>query len=651
MIKEQEVTAAHRDEILRLPNVMGIFTGEKVTGGKPTGQTAVVVSVRKKQDVPEKDRVPVELDGVPTDVIEEEEFFAFADTNRYNPLQGGISIGPIGSGIYGTLGMVVTDNSTGSPMGLSNYHVFYAVDMYHTGYPYTQPSMSDGGVIGPDSILTVARGTLGGTIDAAVAYILPDRRDATNTIVDIGEITGTGTATVGMPVSKRGRTTLLTSGSVIATDYSGYIGYHPPLPSSVLYTDLIRFEGPPGTMLPGDSGSMLMTAGGVIVGLAFAGNPDGTVCFACHISAVFSAMDVGLYVPPPSVALHLMAPSTYMAGFDQEIKRETLSDDLADWEIVGSVELVNNTSYVVVGVGNPDSLTDRTAYFVGFRGSERLADDSAFDLSTPTSYAEAGDASFLPDVPIGFRLSWDHDSRTLACTACQDGPGQFSVDLLLSGTPGMALPYYFVVEGGSSDSSGSAVKIHDLSVSHNCGSSGGVIITEGHWTIDRGTIFISLDSWDISGFVDDSTPGEASSAQHTLVVDTSAPWTLEATLRRDAPFEGTPAELFFGFSHAEGYLADVGVFIVEPDMYLYAGPGSYDPWYVPAPPAETDVRMRMEWIPSTLSLVWSLTWDPDVSVSYTNTVTLPFPSPMHLGFWMSWGGGSATDIVLTATTI
>jgi hypothetical protein len=54
-----------------------------------------------------------------------------ADTRLYDPLKGGISIGPCrvidGFVHVGTLGTIVRDNASGAPMLLSNFHVM-AVD-------------------------------------------------------------------------------------------------------------------------------------------------------------------------------------------------------------------------------------------------------------------------------------------------------------------------------------------------------------------------------------------------------------------------------------------------------------------------------------------------------------------------------------------
>jgi hypothetical protein len=57
-------------ELLRLPGVTGVDIGFKFVGGKKTNILAIRVYVKEKKTVPEKEAVPKEVRGVPTDVIE-----------------------------------------------------------------------------------------------------------------------------------------------------------------------------------------------------------------------------------------------------------------------------------------------------------------------------------------------------------------------------------------------------------------------------------------------------------------------------------------------------------------------------------------------------------------------------------------------------
>ena len=65
------VRSAHEDTLMRKANVVGVGIGLRQTGGKMTGEPAIVVSVTVKMPVSQLaagDVIPRELDGVPVDV-------------------------------------------------------------------------------------------------------------------------------------------------------------------------------------------------------------------------------------------------------------------------------------------------------------------------------------------------------------------------------------------------------------------------------------------------------------------------------------------------------------------------------------------------------------------------------------------------------
>jgi hypothetical protein len=64
------IKEAAEPRLLSLPGVQGVSVGYKQVGGKPTGTLAIIVYVEKKQDVPARDAIPAEIQGVPTDVVE-----------------------------------------------------------------------------------------------------------------------------------------------------------------------------------------------------------------------------------------------------------------------------------------------------------------------------------------------------------------------------------------------------------------------------------------------------------------------------------------------------------------------------------------------------------------------------------------------------
>ena len=206
-------------DIMKREGVTGVGIGYKYTGGKKTDDLSIRVYVEKKKDRIGKDeKIPSEIDGVKTDVIERKfvlqpmrvavkEIEIQSDTGRYDPLKGGISIGPcrvVNGYIYvGTLGIKVTDNATGDAMLLSNFHVMCVDDQWHVGDTMAQPGRVDGGNCPGDVVGSLQRAVLNDKVDCAISS--STSRNSLCEVVDIGEINGTEMATLNMPVRKRGR--------------------------------------------------------------------------------------------------------------------------------------------------------------------------------------------------------------------------------------------------------------------------------------------------------------------------------------------------------------------------------------------------------------------------------------------------------------
>jgi hypothetical protein len=72
-MNEKDVLAQNRERLMAIPGVTGVAIGNKQAGGSDTGQRALVVFVaEKRDDLPEDERIPPEIDGMPTDVVERE---------------------------------------------------------------------------------------------------------------------------------------------------------------------------------------------------------------------------------------------------------------------------------------------------------------------------------------------------------------------------------------------------------------------------------------------------------------------------------------------------------------------------------------------------------------------------------------------------
>src|SRR5262245_31579197 len=68
-----DVQQRHQDKLLRYPNVVGVATGIRLRGGRPTGEPSLVVLVSRKLPATKlkpAQVLPRRLEGVPVDVVE-----------------------------------------------------------------------------------------------------------------------------------------------------------------------------------------------------------------------------------------------------------------------------------------------------------------------------------------------------------------------------------------------------------------------------------------------------------------------------------------------------------------------------------------------------------------------------------------------------
>jgi hypothetical protein len=304
---KQQVEAQY----LGRPGVTGIDVGYKVVGGQRTDEVAIRVHVsRKTDDVPTDERVPANIDGAVTDVLErkyepqvasvELDVSLQADTTHYATLQGGISMGPsraIGGFVFaGTLGAIVIDKATNQHAALTNFHVACVDSTWSVGDRMVQPSRIDTGVVPGDEFGAIARATLSGHVDGALISI--DAGKSTScSIAEIGDVRGTTAATLGMAVRKRGRTTGLTYGSVDGLSLSVNVDYGDGIGARTL-TDQVSIAADTNhnAMFSdhGDSGSVIVDSNNNVVALLFAGAGAGTV--GNPIANVLSELNIDICV-------------------------------------------------------------------------------------------------------------------------------------------------------------------------------------------------------------------------------------------------------------------------------------------------------------------------------------------------------------------
>jgi hypothetical protein len=218
----------------------------------------------------------------------------------------GVSTGNANEDSAGTIGCRVMD-ALGNVYALSNNHVYARTDQASIGESIVQPGLFDTNgriaysdqVIGQlfDFVTIDFSPNANNKIDAAIAL---------STTANLGNSTpknGYGkpksqpvAASVGQAVQKYGAVSLLTTGQVSGIDAVVTVNYGS---ESAVFTGQIIVGGPQNFILPGDSGSLLVTAsqqsgdaGRDPVGLLFAGSADGSNAIANPIQTVLDAFGV-----------------------------------------------------------------------------------------------------------------------------------------------------------------------------------------------------------------------------------------------------------------------------------------------------------------------------------------------------------------------
>lgn len=322
----------HKQDLMNLPNVVGVGVGYRTIGGQKTDELSLKVLVVHKLPraaLTIAAMVPKRVDSVETDVIEVGELRAQqTPRDRWRPAPPGVSMGHYQI-TTGTFGAVVRDRASGAQLILSNNHVLANSNEASPGDPILQPGTADGGTVQNDLIARLERfcpiefntepGTcsLAGTyarlgnwlaklagsdhrlevrvyrpqavnlVDAAVARPL-EADWISAEILGIGPVSGTLPAALGMPVRKSGRTTGLTTGEIIVLDATVTVNYGPGRAAS-FENQIITTPMSQG----GDSGSLLVHAAeNKAVGLLYAGSSQSTI----HnpIQAVLDCLEVDL---------------------------------------------------------------------------------------------------------------------------------------------------------------------------------------------------------------------------------------------------------------------------------------------------------------------------------------------------------------------
>ena len=313
----QQTRDQYKATLMGKPNVVGVGVSYKAVAGESTGELCMAVLVQKKlpkAGLTAAALVPPEIDGIRTDVIQVGELRPLqARTDRWRPARGGISLGhyQITAGTFGT---VVRDRSSGVRLILSNNHVLANSNNGNPGDAILQPGPADGGQASTDTLAHLERfcpiqfneappscGIANGfaevgnalaklvgsshrvqaiqvnlqatnLVDGAVARPINDS-DILDDIIDIGTVSGTMEAALGMAVRKSGRTTATTSGQITVLGSTVTISYGSGR-TATFENQIVTGNMSQG----GDSGSLLVAGDAQLaVGLLFAGSDQATI--------------------------------------------------------------------------------------------------------------------------------------------------------------------------------------------------------------------------------------------------------------------------------------------------------------------------------------------------------------------------------------
>ena len=313
LLAVQEAKRLYEAQLMSMANVVATGVGYKISGDTLTDEVSIVVSVIKKlplAQLTEATAVPKSIDGTKTDVIETGPIVAFQDPKqRLRPARPGCSIGHYQI-TAGTLGCLV--KRADQVYILSNNHVLANSNVAQASDPIWQPGKYDGGT-SADQIATLDRfipiGFPGdtpppppqpggcsplalimkafqsepapapkiqinepgnNTVDCALAKPLSASLVSPD-ILNIGVPIGVGTATLGTPLQKMGRTTGYTTGQITQLDVTVSVDYGGTIAT-------FRNQLMAGAMSQGgDSGSAVLDMNKRVIGLLFAGSSTTTI--------------------------------------------------------------------------------------------------------------------------------------------------------------------------------------------------------------------------------------------------------------------------------------------------------------------------------------------------------------------------------------
>jgi hypothetical protein len=281
-----EILRQYEQELRAFRGVHYVDVGFRFKDGRPTDELAIRVHVHEKKPESELDPdqiLPKHVGGLAVDVIQSSPGLELNPRDRrFDPLVGGVAVKNTRHAFFGTLGVVVFDQVSGAPMGLSNHHVLVGSGG-RPGDNIAQPASNNP----QDVIGTLTRWNIG--LDCAVCTLNTSRQISIGIVDYPAGLRAPGMPTIGMAVSKSGRTTQTTFGIVDGV-------------SGAEFTIVPDPANPPPNgeiSMGGDSGSVwLEPATFNAIGLHYAGetNPDPNAerAWAKRITNVLTTLNVRL---------------------------------------------------------------------------------------------------------------------------------------------------------------------------------------------------------------------------------------------------------------------------------------------------------------------------------------------------------------------
>jgi hypothetical protein len=293
------------DRLLAIPGVHTVGVGAKLTAGERTPTTAIRVYVTHKRplaEIPEAERVPPEIEGVVTDVVEMPELKLQAvqpifgisvstpspeDSREYRPLMGGTQItrsGGAGSGTLGCFCDVMGDAS--KIIALTCFHVVAESGKDNPARQLVgQPNGCSSSSASCDDIFgQVLDAQYDVDVDVALIQVnggMQYRVEMQNSAPIV--VHGIGpTPALGDEVTKRGAMTERTGGIVEDIHATGEVEHGKPLQRAYIGAILVKAKpgkspGPSNFTREGDSGAAYLNAANQVIAIHFAGEQEWSV--------------------------------------------------------------------------------------------------------------------------------------------------------------------------------------------------------------------------------------------------------------------------------------------------------------------------------------------------------------------------------------